>query len=148
MTTTAELSGYELVPDAVATYHHGGHLGREEAARLARVLTSLRYRDDMWSRMDPARSAAHVRLLTDVARAARKSDRAPALALLAFVRWQAGQYELARRAARLALRHAPRYTMARLLLDMLDAGAPRTMARLPMTPDEVARSYDELGVPR
>ena len=33
--------------------------------------------------------------------------------------------------------------MAMLLREALDAGAPPSMARLPMTPEEVAASYDE-----
>jgi hypothetical protein len=33
--------------------------------------------------------------------------------------------------------------MAKLLRRVLDAGAPPSMARLPMTPEEVAAIYDE-----
>jgi len=33
--------------------------------------------------------------------------------------------------------------MAMLLREALDAGAPPAMARLPMTPEEVAAAYDE-----
>jgi hypothetical protein len=33
--------------------------------------------------------------------------------------------------------------MALLLRDALDGGAPPSMARLPMTPEEVAAAYDE-----
>jgi hypothetical protein len=36
----------------------------------------------------------------------------------------------------------PRYSMALLLREALDAGAPPSMARLPMTPEEVAAAYD------
>jgi hypothetical protein len=38
--------------------------------------------------------------------------------------------------------------MALLLRDLIDAGAPPAMARLPMTPEEVAASYaaaDDVG---
>jgi hypothetical protein len=34
--------------------------------------------------------------------------------------------------------------MARLLRQVLDSGAPPSLARLPMTPEEVAASYDAL----
>jgi hypothetical protein len=34
--------------------------------------------------------------------------------------------------------------MAMLLREALDAGAPPSMARLPMTPEEVAAAYDAL----
>jgi hypothetical protein len=42
-----------------------------------------------------------------------------------------------------ALADNPRYSMAQLLRQALDAGAPPSMARLPMTPEEVAAAYDE-----
>jgi hypothetical protein len=35
--------------------------------------------------------------------------------------------------------------MARLLREALDSGAPPHLARLPMTPEEVAASYDGTG---
>ena len=40
-----------------------------------------------------------------------------------------------------ALDADPGYSMALLLRDLIDAGAPPAMARLPMTPEEVAASY-------
>ena len=42
-----------------------------------------------------------------------------------------------------ALADNPRYSMAMLLREALDGGAPPSMARLPMTPEEVAAAYDE-----
>jgi hypothetical protein len=36
-----------------------------------------------------------------------------------------------------------RYSMASLLRQVIDSGAPPSLARLPMTPEEVAASYDE-----
>jgi len=36
------------------------------------------------------------------------------------------------------------YSMAVLLRQVIDSGAPPSLARLPMTPDEVAASYDAL----
>jgi hypothetical protein len=41
-----------------------------------------------------------------------------------------------------ALADNPRYSMALLLRAALDSGAPPSMARLPMTPEEVAAAYD------
>jgi hypothetical protein len=43
-----------------------------------------------------------------------------------------------------ALADDPRYSMARLLRQAIDSGAPPSLARLPMTPEEVAASYDAL----
>ena len=40
-----------------------------------------------------------------------------------------------------ALEADPRYSMALLLRDTIDAGTPPSLARLPMTPEEVAASY-------
>ena len=42
----------------------------------------------------------------------------------------------------------PDYSMALLLHDALDAGAPPSMAVPPMTPDEVAASYADRGLRR
>ena len=39
------------------------------------------------------------------------------------------------------------YSMALLLRQMISAGAPPALARLPMTSEEVAVSYDELEPP-
>jgi hypothetical protein len=45
-----------------------------------------------------------------------------------------------------ALADDPHYSMAQLLRQAIDSGAPPSLARLPMTPEEVANSYDEVGV--
>jgi hypothetical protein len=37
----------------------------------------------------------------------------------------------------------PRYSMAVLLRQALDSGAPPSMARPPMAPEEVAAAYDD-----
>ena len=67
---------------------------------------------------------------------------APA-ALLAFVAWQSGDGALANVALDRALADEPRYSMALLLRQVITAGAPPSLARLPMTPEEVAASYDD-----
>ena len=41
-----------------------------------------------------------------------------------------------------ALADNPSYSMALLLREALDSGAPPAMARLPMTPEEVSAAYD------
>jgi len=65
---------------------------------------------------------------------------APA-SLLAFVAWQCGNGALANVALDRALADDPRYSMAVLLREAIDCGAPPSLARLPMTPEEVAASY-------
>jgi uncharacterized protein DUF4192 len=59
------------------------------------------------------------------------------------VAWQAGDGALANVALDRALADEPGYSMALLLRQVITAGAPPSLARLPMTPEEVAASYDE-----
>jgi Domain of unknown function (DUF4192) len=66
----------------------------------------------------------------------------PPASLLAFCAWQNGDGALANVALDRALADNPRYSMAQLLRQALDAGAPPSLARLPMTPEEVAAAYD------
>jgi len=68
---------------------------------------------------------------------------APA-ALLGFVAWQSGNGALANVALDRALAEDPHYSMAVLLRQAVDSGAPPSLARLPMSPEEVAASYDAL----
>jgi hypothetical protein len=92
--------------------------------------------------MDFGYRAAHLRLWTHLTRLARPGYVAAPASLLAFVAWQLGDGALANVALDRALADDPRYSMARLLRQALDSGAPPSMARLPMTPEEVAASYD------
>ena len=57
--------------------------------------------------------------------------------------WQAGDGALANVALDRALADDTRYSMALLLRQVITAGAPPSLARLPMTPEEVAASYDD-----
>jgi hypothetical protein len=115
----------------------------DEIARITVALRDLRVRDDAWARMNPAHSEAHLRLWTDVVRRAQPGYVAAPAALLAFVAWQSGDGALANVALDRALADDPRYSMATLLRQVITAGAPPSLARLPMTPEEVAASYDD-----
>lgn len=57
--------------------------------------------------------------------------------------WQSGDGALANVALDRAQSDAPAYSMASLLRQVIAAGAPPSLARLPMTPEEVAASYDD-----
>ena len=128
----------------IARYRGGGRFTSDyEVARLTVALRDLRVRDDAWARMDPAHAEAHLRLWTDVVRRAQPGHVAAPAALLAFVAWQSGDGALANVALDRALADDPRYSMALLLRQVITAGAPPSLARLPMTPEEVAASYDE-----
>jgi hypothetical protein len=134
----------EAVIEAIAAYQRGESISAgSRAAWLTVVLQDLRVRDDAWCRMDPAQRKEHLRLWTDLTRLARPGYVAPPAALLAFVAWQSGNGALANVALDRALADNPGYPMARLLRQAIDSGAPPSLARIPMTPEEVAASYEE-----
>ena len=139
-------AGLLAVADAIARYREGrGLASRNAAAWLALVLEDLPVRDDAWARMDPGHNEAHLRLWTDVTRLAQPGYAAAPAALLAFTAWQSGNGALANVALDRALADQPGYSMATLLRQALDSGAPPSMARLPMTPEEVAASYNAMN---
>jgi hypothetical protein len=140
--------GLQAVADAISLYRDGGQFeSHEDAAWLALVLEDMQVRDDAWARMDPGHRKAHARLWTDLTTLARPGYSAPPAALLAFTAWQDGDGALANVALDRALEDDPEYSMAQLLRDALDAGAPPSLARLPMTPEDVAAAYDARETP-
>jgi hypothetical protein len=134
--------GQLAVQDAIRRGRDGDLPDTETAAWLTVALREIRVRDDAWARMDYEHRAAHLRLWAHLARLARPGYAAAPAALLAFVAWQSGDGALANVALDRALADNPRYSMAKLLRQALDSGAPPSMARLPMTPEEVAAAYD------
>jgi len=136
-------AGRRAVQEAIATYRAGGRLLADEpVAWLTVVLAHLAVRDDAWSRMDPGYRAAHLRLWTDVVRRAAPAYLPAPASLLAFTAWQSGEGALANIAIDRALAADPGYSLAQLLRDIMDAGVPPSAARVPMTPEQVAASYD------
>jgi Domain of unknown function (DUF4192) len=128
----------------ITRYRDGGRFtSDDEIARITVALRDLRVRDDAWARMDPAHSGAHQRLWIDVVRRAQPGYVAAPAALLGFVAWQSGEGALANVALDRALADDPGYSMAQLLRQVITAGAPPSLARLPMTPEEVAASYED-----
>jgi hypothetical protein len=134
--------GRLAVAEAISRCRAGEPVGTELAAWLTVALREVRVRDDAWARMLPEHQGAHRRLWTDLTRLARPGYVAAPASLLAFVAWQSGSGALANIALDRALADNPHYSMAKLLRQVLDSGAPPSMARLPMTPEEVAASYD------
>jgi Domain of unknown function (DUF4192) len=138
-------SGLDAVAEALKLYRDGAEFtSRNQAAWLSLVLRDLRVRDDAWARMDPRHMKAHTCLWTDLTRLARPGYVAPSASLLAFTAWQSGNGALANIALDRALADNPHYSMAQLLRQAIDAGAPPSMAQLPMTPEQVADSYDAI----
>jgi Domain of unknown function (DUF4192) len=136
--------GLAAVGAVIARYRDGGRFTSDyEIARITVALRDLRVRDDAWARMDPAHADQHLRLWIDVVRRAQPGYVAASAALLAFVAWQSGDGALANVALDRALADDPWYSMALLLRQVITAGAPPSLARLPMTPEEVAASYDD-----
>ena len=134
--------GLEAVAEAIAAYREGGSITEpDDVAWLALALRELPVRDDAWARMSPEHNAAHRRLWADVTRLAPRGFAAAPASLLAFCAWQAGDGALANIALDRALADDRRYSMARLLRQALDSGAPPSTARLPMSPEEVAACY-------
>jgi uncharacterized protein DUF4192 len=134
--------GLPAVSEGIRRYRGGGRLEPEEAAWLTVVLRDFRVRDDAWSRMRPEHREAHARLWTDLTRLAQPGYVCAPAALLGFVAWQSGNGALANVALDRALEEDPHYSMAVLLRQAIDSGAPPSLARLPMTPEDVAASYD------
>jgi len=135
--------GLAAAGQMIARYRGGGRFTSDyEIAQITVALRDPRVRDDAWARMDPAHSGEHLRLWIDVTRRAQPRYVAAPAALLAFVAWQVGDGALANVALDRALADDPRYSMALLLRQVIGAGAPPALARLPMTPEEVAASYD------
>ena len=134
--------GLNAVGSMIGTYRSGGRFATDyQVAWITVALRDLRVRDDAWARMDPAHADAHQRLWTDVTRRAQPGYVAAPASLLAFVAWQSGDGALANVALDRALADEPGYSMAQLLRQVITAGTPPSLARLPMTPEEVAASY-------
>jgi hypothetical protein len=136
--------GLNAVGSMIGTYRSGGRYATDyQLAWITVALRDLRVRDDAWARMAPEHADAHLRLWTDLTRRAQPGYVAAPASLLAFVAWQSGDGALANVALDRALADDPQYSMAQLLRQVITAGTPPSLARLPMTPEEVAASYDE-----
>ena len=135
--------GQVAVRDAIRRYRSGESIeDRARLAFLAVVLADLRVRDDAWAQMDPRWAGPHTALWTDIVTGAAPEFVPAPASLLAFTAWQAGDGALANVAAERALAADPAYSMALLIGGAVQAGLPPSAARLPMTQEEVAASYD------
>lgn len=140
--------GRRAVRGTIRGYRAGKRItDPDRLAWLTVVLAELPVRDDAWARMVPEHGQAHLALWCDIVRHASGRWLPAPASLLAFTAWQAGDGPLATLALERALAADPGYSMARLLRDILAAGVPPSAARLPMSPKEVAASYERTERP-
>lgn len=138
-----KVAGRCAVRCAIEAYVENGEpYAAEQFAWLSVLLQHLPVRDDAWAQMLPENRDAHLRMWTDVTRHAQRGYVAAPASLLAFVAWQCGEGALANVALDRALADVPSYSMALLVSDAVRAGLPPSKAILPMSPEQVAASYD------
>ena len=111
-------------------------LADEDAAALILLLACIRLRDEAWVITGAGDPVAQVEFWADITRRAPRRLAAPPASLLAYAAaCLAGDGALGRAAVDRALDANPRYSMARLIERMLDAGIPAPNCRLPLTPE-------------
>jgi Domain of unknown function (DUF4192) len=133
--------GITAMKAAIQRYHDGGDISRGEAAWLTVSLRDVQIRDDAWSRLDAEDRKANLRLLLDLTRLARRGYVVAPATLLAFVAWQCGNGALANVALDRAWDDDPRYSLAHTIREAVNCGARASLARMPMTPEQVAEAY-------
>jgi len=100
------------------------HLTDDHALRLAVWATILPVRDALWALITPDNARDMVGLWSHVARCAPPAMSPPSLCLAGFAAWLSGDGTLALIAAERALAIDPHYTLAGLLLKLLEGGVP------------------------
>jgi len=96
----------------------------DQALRLAVWATVLPVRDALWALITPDNAREMVGLWLHVVRCAPPSASPPSLSLAGFAAWLSGDGTLALIAAERALAIDPHYTLAGLLLKLLEGGVP------------------------
>jgi hypothetical protein len=110
-------AGRTAVRGAFRRYRAGGRLTDDDMAWLGVLLEHLPVRDYAWERIGG--DAWQVALWTDVVRRVAGEQVPAAACLLAFAAWRTGQGALAAVAVDRARSHAPEYSMALLLDEVL-----------------------------
>ena len=113
----------DLAPALVAA-QSGRRLTDDETLRLAVWSTTVPMRDALWALITPDTAREMVGLWSHVARCAPPWMSPPSLSLAGFASWLSGDGTLALIAAERALAIDRHYTLAGLLLRMLEGGVP------------------------
>lgn len=106
--------------------HHatGRSLSDEERAMLAIWVSSVGVRDAVWSQMRRDNAELALALWTDISQTVVEPFEAPVLCLAGFAAWLCGDGAQSLIAVERALTVDSSYSMARLVMDMLEAGVP------------------------
>lgn len=102
----------------------GTQLTDIERATLAVWVSSVSVRDEVWTMMNRANAESTLALWTDVAQSVVEPFEPPVLCLAAFAAWLSGDGVQALIAVERALEIQPTYSMAQLILGLLDSAMP------------------------
>ncbi|GAA2413443.1 hypothetical protein GCM10010191_24030 [Actinomadura vinacea] len=117
---------------------HAGAGTDDDIAWLGVLLTNLRVRDEAWVRIDDDHPDHEIDFWRDVLRRVDEAYATAPACLLAYVAYVAGDGGL----ANVALERAdPEYSMANLLGWAMETGAPPSVVRLNMTPEDLAAAH-------
>ncbi|MFC5748181.1 DUF4192 domain-containing protein [Actinomadura rugatobispora] len=115
-----------------------GRPSDDDVAWLSVLLTNLRVRDEAWVRIDEEQPDDDIDFWRDVLRRVDEPYATAPACLLAYVAYVSGDGGL----ANIALERAdPDYSMATLLGWAFEAGAPPSLVRLNMTPEDLAAAH-------
>ena len=133
--------GRHTVLAAIKCYRDGGTMEVEDLALLSCCTYAIAVRDEAWSRMDMEFARQHLQLWLDTMQASMTALVPPIASLVAWTAWQCGDMALSQMAVEKALEVDADYNMANIIAGCLASGVPPTLAKPPMSPDEVARAY-------
>lgn len=100
----------------------GERLSDGDLARFFVWLSGIRVRDEIWSQITPDNAEDMLRVLTVVSRSVVAPFEPAVLSLTAFSAWLTGDGAQSLIAVERALRADPDYSMARLMLEMVEGG--------------------------
>jgi hypothetical protein len=138
--------GIKAMTAAIQQYHDGGTIPRDQVAWLTVILRDIQIRDDAWVRLEAAHRKENLRLLLHLTQLARRGYVAPPATLMAFVAWQCGNGALANVALDRALGDDRHYSLAQTIRLAVNLGIPPRLARVTLTPEQVAEEYAKRAV--